>query len=153
VKLDFIAGIIAERKDSISMVEVQVNWIAGHQYEGIDSEGQTIRLGAAGETGVRPAEALLLALGSCAAYDVVTILAKQRAILQRMQVLVSSEQSERPPFKYHAIHLRFQIAAENLRLQRLERAVDLALNKYCTVRASLDPAIAVTFSVEVMGDG
>jgi putative redox protein len=134
------------------MAQVQVNWIAGQRYEGIDSDGQTILLGAADEAGVRPAEALLLALGSCAAYDVVAILAKQRAVLQRMQVLVSGEQDEQPPFKYHAIRLRFRIAAENLRPERLQRAIDLALNKYCTVRASLDPAITVTFEVEVMGD-
>lgn len=130
------------------MVQVEVNWIAGQRYEGISSEGQHLLLGAAGEAGVRPAEALLLALGSCAAYDIVVILAKQRATLQRLQVQVSGEQRAAPPFSYTSIHLRFRIAAANLRPQRLERAVDLALNKYCAVRASLDPAIAVSFSIE-----
>ena len=62
---------------------------------------------------------------------------------------VTGDQAAAPPWAYQRIHLGFHITAAGVQLAQLERAVDLALNKYCSVRASLAPEIAVTFEVEL----
>ncbi|MEN9939190.1 MAG: hypothetical protein RLZZ387_5769 [Chloroflexota bacterium] len=129
------------------MRRVELTWVEGQRYQGVDSGGNTVALGSGGEPGVSPAEALLLALAGCAAHDVVAIVAKQRATLRRLVVTVTGEQLPTPPRAYRAIHLRFEVSAEGLTEAKLRRAADLALNKYCTVRASLSPEIAVTFAV------
>jgi putative redox protein len=64
-------------------------------------------------------------------------------------VHVAAEQAPDPPWAYRRIDLRFQVLAEGVTLDRLERAIDLALNKYCSVRASLASDIVVTFAAEL----
>jgi putative redox protein len=121
--------------------------VAGQRYEGLDEKGNRVALGARDEPGLRPTDALLLALASCSAYDVVEIARKQRAMLRRLVVRVAGERDEAPPRPFRRIHLRYEAAAEGLSEAKLRRAADLALNKYCAVRASLAPQIEVTFEV------
>jgi uncharacterized OsmC-like protein len=80
---------------------------------------------------------------------VVEIVHKQRARLEQLLIQVTGEQAAAPPWAYERIHLGFQIIAAGVQLAQLERAVDLALNTVCSVRASLAPQIAVTFAVEL----
>lgn len=132
------------------MTRVELVWQAGQRYWGADSAGHTVLLGADDQPGVRPADALLLALAGCSAYDVVAIARKQRLALARLSVTAEAERAARPPRAYTRIHLRYAAAAAGLTDAKLRRAVDLALNRYCSVRASLDPAIAVSFEVAVL---
>lgn len=124
---------------------VELRWLEGQRYAGVDSAGHRVALASGGEAGVRPADALLLALAACAAHDVVAIVRKQRGVLRRLVVLVDGERAEKPPRAFRRIHLRFEAAADGISGAQLHRAADLALNTYCTVRASLAPQIAVTF--------
>jgi putative redox protein len=129
------------------VAHVELTWTAGQHSQGVDSAGHGVALASGGEAGVRPSEALLLALAACAAHDVVVILRKQRAALARLAVLVDGEQAPEPPRAYRRIHLRFVVAAAGASVAKLRRAADLALNTYCAVRASLAPEIDVTFEV------
>lgn len=99
--------------------------------------------------GVKPSETLLIALASCSAVDLVEILKKQRTNLHRLVITVDGEQDSDPPWRYRRIALRYQVAATGATLEKVQRAVDLALNRYCSVRSSLHPEIEVTFEVEL----
>ena len=131
------------------MAQIDLTWIEQQRFLGVDSSGHSMVLSPPNDVGVKPSETLLIALAACAAHDVVEILHKQRARLERLAVQVTADQAPDPPWAYQRIHLRFQALANGLQPERLERAIDLALNKYCSVRASLSADIAVTFAAEL----
>lgn len=131
------------------MAQINLTWIEQQRFLGVDSSGHSMLLSPPSDVGVKPSETLLIALAACASHDVVEILQKQRAQLERLAVQVTADQAPDPPWAYQRIHLHFQVQAADLAQVRLERAIDLALNKYCSVRASLSPEIAVTFTAEI----
>lgn len=131
------------------MAAIDLTWIEDRRFLGVDSTGHSVVLSPPNDVGVKPSDALLIALGACAAFDVVEILRKQRFDPQRMAVRVTGDQAPNPPWTYQRIHLQFTITALNGRQDQLDRAVDLAINKYCSVRASLAPTIEVTFEAEL----
>lgn len=131
------------------MGQIELTWIDKQRFLGVDSSGHSMVLSPPNDVGVKPSETLLIALAGCAAHDVVEILHKQRVQLERLAVQVTGEQAPDPPWPYQRIHLRFQVLAGHARPEQVERAVDLALNKYCSVRASLADSVAVTFAVEL----
>jgi putative redox protein len=127
------------------MGPVEVSWIGQKRFVGVDSTQHSVVLSAGDDIGVKPPEAMLISLATCALYDVIDILHKQRLELRSLVASVSGTQSQAPPWAFTHIHLRFTAAAEGLRPEQLTRAIDLSLNKYCSVRASLRPEIEVTF--------
>ncbi|GAB4129898.1 MAG: OsmC family protein [Roseiflexaceae bacterium] len=128
------------------MAHITLTWISEQRFVGTDSGGHSIVLSAPNDIGVKPAETLLLALASCSGYDLVTIIARRRVPLRRLVVEVQAEQAARPPKAFTSIHLRYLVDAPGLTQAQLDRAIDLALNHYCTVRASLNPAILLSFT-------
>jgi putative redox protein len=135
------------------MPQIDLTWIDEQRFLGVDSSGHSMVLSPPNDVGVKPSETLLIALAACAAHDVVEILRKQRLPLQRLAVRVTATQAADPPWAYQQIHLRFQVQAPGVKARQLERAIDLALNTYCSVRASLAPTIAVTFDTEILEPG
>ncbi|HEX9371623.1 MAG TPA: OsmC family protein [Roseiflexaceae bacterium] len=131
------------------MAQIELTWIEKQRFLGVDSSGHSMVLSPPNDVGVKPSETLLIALAACAAHDVVEILHKQRARLEQLAVQATGEQAPDPPWAYQRIHLRFQALAGGVRPEQMERAVDLALNKYCSVRASLSASLAVTWEAEV----
>jgi putative redox protein len=86
---------------------------------------------------------LLLAAAGCSGSDVVSILAKMRVDLRRCEVEVRGVRRDQEPRRYVAIRFRFTLAGTGLDRAKAERAVDLSLEKYCSVIHSLAPDIAV----------
>lgn len=93
--------------------------------------------------GMRPMELLLTALAGCASMDVVHILRKQKEPLEDLRIEAEGEREDATPAPFTRIHLRF-VATGDVHRGKLERAVKLAVEKYCSVGESLDPAIEVT---------
>jgi putative redox protein len=79
----------------------------------------------------------------------VEILKKQRSTLHRLIITVDGEQDADPPWRYRRIALCYRVVATGATLEKVQRAVDLALNRYCSVRSSLHPEIDVTFAVDL----
>ncbi|MCS7061613.1 MAG: OsmC family protein [Anaerolineae bacterium] len=133
------------------MAKAEVVWVAEQTYIGIDSTGHSLVISKPGEgsVGVKPSDLLLVAVAACANVDVVEIIKKRRATLHKLIVRVSGEQAPEPPWAFRTIHLHFEIEANNLDAPQAERAIDLALNKYCSVRSSLSPDVAVSFECTV----
>jgi putative redox protein len=102
--------------------------------------------------GMRPMEALLMAIGSCSAMDVVAILTKQKQPLEDLTIHIEGTRAETVPKRYVALTLVFE-ATGDVHPGKLERAVSLSMEKYCSVSQSLDPAIAVTYEARLVGAG
>lgn len=112
-------------------------------------EGQ----GRHGPSGFSPAELLLASAGSCAAWDVVEIVHKQRQDVRGISVQVDGVQADDPPWGYHTVVLRFRIRGVGLDARRLRRAVALAVDRYCSVVATIRGSATVTTELEVIEEG
>jgi putative redox protein len=100
--------------------------------------------------GPAPMEVLLLALAGCTGMDVVPILRKMRAPVERFSIEVTADRAETHPRVLTAIHLRYLAAGPGLRVDQVEKAVALSQDRYCSVSAMLRQAAPVTFETTVM---
>jgi len=128
---------------------VTVKWAGGQRFDGGREGRPSARFDGSGETGQSPPEALLSALASCSAIDVVEIMAKRRTPLQSLEVRVVGDRVDGVPRKFKHITLNFSVAGANVEKDQLERAIDLAVNKYCSVRESLSADIPVVWTLEI----
>ncbi len=126
---------------------VKVTWAGGERFDTGRPGGPTARIDGTGETGPGPVDTLVSALASCAAMDVVEILAKRRTPAQSLTVDVVGERVDGIPRRLRHVKLDFQITGEGIERVHAERAIDLAINKYCSVRDSLARDIPVEWSL------
>jgi putative redox protein len=131
---------------------VEITWINEHRFLAVDSSNHSVMLSPPNDIGMKPSEMLLVSLASCSAYDVINILQKQRAVLGKMAISVKSEQASEPPWRYQHIHLHFTVTGSNLTKEQFEKAVNLSMNNYCSVRATIASDVAVTFDVDLQQD-
>jgi putative redox protein len=99
---------------------------------------------------------LLSALATCSAMDVVSILAKRRTPLATLDIDVRGERAQAVPAKLTSIAIIYRISGEGIDRESAEMAIELALNKYCSVRDSIDPSIPIEWTLvlnEATGDG
>jgi putative redox protein len=128
---------------------VSVRWTEGQQFE-FGRPGRTwVTVDGRGQAGPSPFDALLGAIATCAAIDVVAILEKRRTPVRSMEIAVVGMRAEGVPRRLVAGELLFRIAGEGLDRENTERAIDLSINKYCSVRSSLDPEVPVTWRLEL----
>ncbi|PWJ58205.1 putative redox protein [Dyadobacter jejuensis] len=126
-------------------------------FEGTGSSSVTVHTDASeavggSNAGVRPMELLLMGLASCSAIDVVLILKKQRQEITDFRVVVEGERQEeegtkRSPFR--TIHLTFKLTGESLDENKINRAIGLSMEKYCSATAQLEALATITYSVEM----
>src|SRR5207245_8718747 len=83
--------------------------------------------------GVKPSELLLAALAGCTGVDFVRILAKQRQRVTSVSAEVNGEQDKDPPWAFHSIELVFILRGDDLDQAACDRALTLAVERYCTV--------------------
>jgi putative redox protein len=130
---------------------VLVQWAGDHRFDAGRPGGPQVRIDASAETGPGPVDSLLIGLGSCTGVDVVDILAKRRTPVAKFSVEVQAERKQEIPRRVMKAHLVYRIDGEGIEREHAERAVELAVTKYCSVRDSIDPAIPVTWSVVLNG--
>jgi putative redox protein len=99
--------------------------------------------------GPGPMLALLLAAAACSGSDVVLILQKMREKLRDLRIDVAGIRREEEPRRYVAIHLDYRVGGEGLDPSKVRRAIDLSLEKYCSVIHSLAPDIAITYALSL----
>jgi len=100
------------------------------------------------KTGMNPMEVLLNALGACAAFDVVEMIRKRRLDLVAYRVEVGGDRADSVPAYYTEIRATHHIDAPGLKQDMAERFVDLAMNRYCSVAASLKADISFQVVLE-----
>lgn len=120
------------------------------QLEALSPRGDTLHCDGtadigAGENGWRPMELLLVSLAGCSAIDVISILKKQRQVIEDFKIEISGSRNEGVPSPYTAIDVKFIVAGE-IKESKIQKALDLTKGKYCSVYFSLNPGIEVTYS-------
>lgn len=128
---------------------VRVTWAGDQRFDTGRPGGPTARLDGRGESGQSPVDALLSALGACSAIDVVEILAKRRTPVSGLEIAVTGERANATPARVTRVQLDFRITGNGLERVHVERAVELAVTKYCSVRDSIDPEIEVGWKIEI----
>jgi putative redox protein len=128
---------------------VRVKWAGGHRFDTGRENGPVARFDGDGDTAQTPPEALLSALGSCVSIDIVDILAKRRTPLESLAIDVVGERVDTTPRRFRHITLHFVITGKGIERVHAERAIELAVTKYCSVRDSLAPDILVDWTLEV----
>jgi len=129
--------------------EAAARWREKLLFEGGGAGRPPILVDGDGAAATSPVELLLFAAATCAASDVVALLAKMRVQLASLDIAVRGTRRETEPRRYTAIHYRFAIAGAGADEAKARRAVDLSLEKYCSVAASLAPDIRITYDVTV----
>jgi putative redox protein len=107
----------------------------------------TIALNAGKGEGVGPMEALALSVAACSAADVVEILGKMRIPVTSLEVRLEGDRRPEPPRRYVALRFVFRAGVEAESELKLRRAVELSLDKYCSVLHSLRPDIQLSTEI------
>lgn len=129
---------------------VELVWHADRRFTAGRPGGPTIPIDGDGLTAPGPVDTMLSALAGCASVDVIDILAKRRTPIQALTVEVVGTRVETIPRRLSHVLLRFHITAPGLDRENAERAVQLSVEKYCSVRSSLDREIPVEWEVELL---
>lgn len=130
---------------------VVATWRGGRRYDVARPGGPATTIDGAGEAGTGPVDTLLGALAACSAIDVEAYLAKRRTPPERMTVTVRAERRAELPRRVLSAHLEFAIDGAGVEPAHAERAVALAVDRYCSVAASLASDIVIGRDVVVNG--
>ena len=103
--------------------------------------------------GVRPMEMLLLGVGGCSAFDVMTILKKSRQQVSDCVAELEAERADAVPAIFTRIHIHFKVTGKGLKEAQVKRAVALSAEKYCSASIMLGSAgVAMSHSYEIIAD-
>ena len=133
---------------------VTLRWVAGTLMVGSDSNGHSVVIGRNPDNksqmiGMKASDLLLVAAAACSAYDVVEILSKQREPLQDLVVNCQGDQQNDPPYLFTKIHLHY-VFKGSLNPMRVEKAIQLSEDKYCSVINTLRPGVPITSDYEIL---
>lgn len=142
------------------MSNVAIQWVGqnSQMFMGRDSFGHVLMAGSWPDEenpewqewkAIKPSDLLLLSLASCSAYDVVMILRRQRQKLSNLYVNVHGQQLPEPPYTFTDIHLHYTAEGKDLDPQKVERAIKLSEEKYCSVAATIRGVANLTHSFEI----
>lgn len=131
-----------------------LRWVpGGSRFVSTDSTGHSVVLSKPDEnTGMKPSELILSALAGCASVDVVDILAKKRTPLSHLEVQLSAEQDQDPPWTFRKIYMKFILSGKGLNEKNVQQAIDLSEEKYCSVAATLRGKAEIITSFEILED-
>ena len=127
----------------------QLRWLGALEFEGSTPEGAKMTIDADGKTAPGPMPTLLLTAAACASTDVVMMLEKMKVKLASLTVDATGTRREEEPRRYVAVQLTYRLRGDGLDEAKARRAVELSIQKYCSVIHSLAPGIRVGFDVEV----
>lgn len=139
------------------MMECKINWLpaAGMAFMARTGTGHILNMDGAPEAGgnnlaARPMELLLAGAGGCTAFDVVLILQRSRQSVSGCEVSIQAERAETDPKVFTKINLHFQVEGSGLDPSKVERAIALSHDKYCSATAMLGKTAEITYSFEVV---
>lgn len=128
-----------------------MRWLGQLQFagRGTGADGPTILVDGDTKVATSPVELLLLAAATCTASDIVIILEKQRVTLESLDIDVDGTRREEQPRRFTAIAFHVTVRGAGADELKVRRAVDLSIEKYCSVLASLAPDIPITYDVAI----
>lgn len=138
-------------KEKISpLVKATLTWDRELIFTGRTEQGYEIEFDAHVQWGCKPTDALLLSLAGCMGIDVVMFLQKMKVELADFRMQISGQRNQAPPQYFKEIEIVLNIAGKNLDAKKVDRAISLSHEKYCSVYSSLrkDMAVKVRYVLE-----
>jgi len=136
---------VAARESTIA-----IRWLGeGLVFEGMGKSGKPTLVDGDTKVATSPVEALLVAAASCTASDVVIILKKMRVALTALEIRLTGTRREAEPRRVTAMVLEVRVKGAGADEDKVRRALDLSIEKYCSVITSLNPDIPVTYDIVV----
>ena len=137
-------------------MKATVKWVDGAMFLAESGSGHTVVMDGPPDAGgrnmgVRPMEMLLLGVGGCSSFDVISILTKSRQQVTDCRAELTATRADAIPAVFESIHLHFVVTGRNLDPARVERAVSLSAEKYCSASIMLAKAgVAMTHDFEIV---
>ncbi len=136
-------------------MKAKVTYVKGLQFIGESETGHAIVMDGNREfggedTGPRPMELLLIGLGGCTGMDVVSILKKKKQELEGLEIIIDGKKAEEHPKRFTDVTIEFRLKGKNLSEEAVKRAVELSMEKYCSVKATLEGETKVSFSYNII---
>ena len=136
-------------------MNISVKWIDGMLMVGKSDSGHAIVMDGPPEIGgenlgVRPMEMLLLGMAGCTMIDVVSTLKKMREVLVACQTQVSADRSEEYPKVFTNIHVHFILRGKQLNPSKVDRAIKLSAEKYCSASIMIGKTAVITHDFEII---
>ena len=136
-------------------MKVRIKWVEGVSFVGESETGHAVVLDGAPENGgrnigMRPMEMLLIGMGACTSFDVVTILKKSRQPIVDCVAEIDAARADEVPKVFTKIHVHFVVTGTGLNTSQVERAVKLSAEKYCSASIMLSQACEITHDFEIV---
>lgn len=136
-------------------MNVKITYTGGASFKGETESGHTVIMDGAAEyggenKGSRPMEMLLLGLGGCTSFDVMLILNKSRQDVRDCVAEIDAERAENPPKVFTKIHIKFVVTGKDLDRAKVERAIKLSEEKYCSASIMLAKTAKITHELEII---
>jgi putative redox protein len=136
-------------------MKARAKWVEGMAFMGEAGSGHAVMMDGAPEyggrnIGIRPMEMLLIGLAGCTGFDVVQILKKGREPVTGCEVEVEAERATDDPKVFTKIHLAYRVTGPGLAPGKVQRAVTLSKEKYCSASIMLGATAAFTYAIEII---
>jgi putative redox protein len=130
--------------------QATLTWSRDLVFVGTTPQGYELEFDAEAQWGCKPTEALLMSLGGCMAIDIVSILKKMRMAITGLRIDMAGKRNPDPPQYFKDVEMVLHLTGRNLDSRRIDRAITLSRDKYCSVYNSLRPDLTlnVRYSLE-----
>ena len=130
-------------------MKTKIKWMQDVSFKGSSESGHVVVLDGPEELGgkglgMRPMEMMLIAMGGCTSFDVVTILKRSRQQITGCIAEIEAIRADEIPKVFTSIHIHFLIKGIDLQEKAVERAIELSANKYCSASIMLGKSVKIT---------
>lgn len=121
-------------------MSAKVHWLKNDEinFEAVSGSNHRVTIDSVQQLGAKPMELILMGLGGCASYDVVSILKKSRQAISDVRCEITAERADTIPAVFTHIHLHFVVTGEDIKEAQVAKAVELSATKYCSATAMLE---------------
>lgn len=131
--------------------KASVTWQDNKAFMGVSPSMHEVQIDADKDKGSSPMELILLGLGGCASYDVVSILQKSRQEVEDVRCELTAQRAETIPAVYTDIHMHFVVSGQNIAEKQVEKAIKLSAEKYCSASRMLSQGgVSITHDFEII---
>ena len=136
-------------------MKARIKWVEDRTFIGESGTGHKIVFGTARgpdgrSPGPTPMELVLMGLGGCSGYDVVHILEKGREAVEDVTVELEAERAQQDPKVFIRVHMHFVVKGQGLAAEKVDRAIALSVEKYCSASAMIAKTATITHDFEVV---
>ena len=139
-------------------MHARIKWLDHMSFVGEASSGHSVVMDGSPEhggrnLGPRPMEMILLGLGGCTSFDIVSILQKSRVDVEDCIVEIEAQRADDIPAVFTKIHVHYIVKGTGLQDKHVKRAVELTSEKYCSVSMMLKNAVELSYDYEIVDSG